>query len=716
MATSKRGGRGSYRGRPWFMKKKVPTVINEEDVIYNPVSNEPDIDRIPYKGWNHYFPDEVYESISQTTFRTRVAENFFSTIIKSLKLSELEEHKYYRLDSKILLNDEALLKEWPSFPDDIRDNPSHTINCLGLALHQVACKLDGYDPNAEFPAIRIRLINFEPVVPLKDIKAGLFGKLVTVKGTVIRVGPAKLLCVRMGFACTSCRRPQTVIQKDGVYSLPKSCISNECKSRNFAPLCSSHLTITRNFQVIKIQESVGDSDNRVDGGRVPRTIEIELTDDLVDVCCPGDNVTVTGIVKVNSSEENQRKKTANLFILYIEGVSIVTSKGSGGRLGQNNVEFSLKDYYAIQELHEEQELFRLLVNSVCPTVYGHEAVKAGVLLSLVGGAQGAGRRPNIHVLIVGDPGLGKSHMLHACASVAPRGVYVCGNTTSSSGLTVTLTKEQGGDFALEAGALVLANHGVCCIDEFDKMTSQHQYLDSLLSEHVMALHAGPKKMKMYLRSALSSSVSSDFENTQERQNISLVERLKIRPGENIDLVPQELLRKYIAYVRKYVPTPKLSEKAGKILQKFYLELRMQHRDKESTPVTTRQLESMIRLTEARAKVELREEATEEDANDVVELMKLTLIDIYDDGKGVMDFKRSHNGSGMSQASKGKRFISALQRRAQLENKNTFYIDEMKELCSIMNLQVTDFTSFIEILNTQGFIIKKSSNQYKLLTV
>lgn len=75
----------------------------------------------------------------------------------------------------------------------------------------------------------------------------------------------------------------------------------------------------------------------------------------------------------------------------------------------------------MQELHEEQELFRLLVNSVCPTVYGHEAVKAGVLLSLVGGAQGAGRRPNIHVLIVGDPGLGKSHMLHACASVAPRG-------------------------------------------------------------------------------------------------------------------------------------------------------------------------------------------------------------------------------------------------------------------------------------------------------
>ncbi|KAK9510017.1 hypothetical protein O3M35_004892 [Rhynocoris fuscipes] len=780
----KRGGKSDgYKGRPWFMKKKVSSVINEEDVVYESVTKTDN--NIPYKGWNHYFPDEIYESISQTTFRTRIAENYFEKNKKSLKVNELEEQKFYRLDIKSLLNDESFLREWTSFPDDVRDNPSHTINCLGLALHQVASKLDGNDPNAEFPAIRIRLFNNEPVVPLKEIKAGLFGKLVTVKGTVIRVGPSKLLCVRMGFACTSCRRPQTVTQKDGIYTLPKSCLAGECKSKTFAPLCSSHLTITRNFQIIKIQESIGDDDQRSDGGRVPRTMEIELTDDLVDICCPGDNVTVTGIVKVNSNEEPKRKNAPSLFVLYLEAVSVVTSKATGGRLGHTNVEFSLKDYYAIQELHSEENLFRLLVNSVCPTVYGHECVKAGVLLALVGGAQGVGRRPNIHVLIVGDPGLGKSHMLHACASVAPRGVYVCGNTTSSSGLTVTLTKEQGGDFALEAGALVLANHGVCCIDEFDKMTSQHQalleameqermsvakggvvcslpahstiiaaanpagghynrakslienlrmsapllsrfdlifilldkpnaHLDSLLSEHVMALHAGSKKMKTYLRSSsLSSSMASDYDPSEDGMDVSLMERLKIRPGENIDLVPQELLRKYLAYVRKYVPTPKLSVEAGKVLQNFYLELRGQHRDKDSTPITTRQLESMIRLAEARAKVELREEATVEDAKDVVELMKLTLFDVNEDVKGGLEFKKTR---GMSQGSKAKKFIAALQRRAQIENKNTFFVDEMKQLCTAMNLQVTDFKSFIELLNTHGFILKKSSNQYKLLTV
>ncbi|KAA0189218.1 hypothetical protein HAZT_HAZT010719, partial [Hyalella azteca] len=127
-------------------------------------------------------------------------------------------------------------------------------------------------------------------------------------------------------------------------------------------------------------------------------------------------------------------------------------------------------------------MFRLLVQSLCPTIYGQELVKAGLTLCLFGGCSGSddavGIRGEAHILVVGDPGLGKSQMLQACANIAPRGVFVCGNTATSAGLTVSLTRESGsGDYSLEGGALVLADRGVCCIDELDKMQhAQHQAL------------------------------------------------------------------------------------------------------------------------------------------------------------------------------------------------------------------------------------------------
>lgn len=114
-----------------------------------------------------------------------------------------------------------------------------------------------------------------------------------------------------------------------------------------------------------------------------------------------------------------------------------------------------------------------MVQSLCPQIYGHERVKAGLLLALFGGTKSELGRAESHVLVVGDPGLGKSQMLQACTNVTPRGVYVCGNTSTGSGLTVTMVRKVAGEFSLEAGALMLANQGCCCIDEFDKMSSQH---------------------------------------------------------------------------------------------------------------------------------------------------------------------------------------------------------------------------------------------------
>lgn len=144
--------------------------------------------------------------------------------------------------------------------------------------------------------------------------------------------------------------------------------------------------------------------------------------DLVDSCSPGDVVTITGIVKAHDEDESSQKKAGNVLLLYLDVISVTNNKS---QLSANRtaVEFNMKDFYAIKEIHAEPQLFRLLVHSLCPSIYGHEIVKAGLLLCMFGGSsRSSDSRADPHILVVGDPGLGKSRMLQACANVAPRGL------------------------------------------------------------------------------------------------------------------------------------------------------------------------------------------------------------------------------------------------------------------------------------------------------
>ncbi|KAI4795049.1 hypothetical protein KUCAC02_031673 [Chaenocephalus aceratus] len=429
-----------------------------------------------------------------------------------------------------------------------------------------------------------------------------------------------------------------------------------------------------------------------------------------------------------------------MFLLYLDATSVSNTKGHHSKSGQGSPEdrsggeeFSLKELYAIQEIQSQPDLLRLIVQSLCPVIYGHLLVKAALSLVLFGGRQKHTGKNSVpvrgdpHILMVGDPGLGKSQMLQAVCNVAPRGIYVCGNSTSTTGLTVSLSRDAGtGDFALEAGALVLADQGVCCIDEFDKLGNQQQALleameqqsdvgrsgcqphrrtlqrgktvsenlkmgsallsrfdvvfllldipdeshDRHLSEHVMASRAGKGRTS----SALVTRANSQLETSILLQQMCF----QIPAGESIDPIPASLLRKYISYARQYVH-PSLSPEAAEIIQEFYLSLRSQGNSADSTPITTRQLESLIRLTEARARLDLRETATKSDAEEVVEIMKHSLADTYSDGLGNLDFERSQLGSGMSQRGAAKRLVNALHQHAQRTNQKQFDLQMLRSI-------------------------------------
>ncbi|XP_055892366.1 DNA helicase MCM8-like [Biomphalaria glabrata] len=764
----------------------------------------------PYAGWALYFPDQTYSDHSPVVDKAQVFEKYFVSWNKLFDWDDIEQKCFFIIDYKELSEDSIIKTHYADLGAELKDFPEKVLACMGLAMHQIVTHKHQQEAasilqelggpveevnNYCAPMLYPRIINFGSPLALKHFKANVYGKFVSVKGTIVRVSNIKPLCIQLAFQCSSCAHIQAHALPDGKYTMPTKCPTDGCRSRTFLPCRSHSQTETIDWQTIRVQEIM--SDCQKDAGRIPRTIDCELTRDLVDACVPGDIVTVTGIVKVNSVDEGRGKnKDKCMFLLYLYGNSINNTKGNKKASDEESgsglaMDFTMKELYAIQEIQSQENLFRLLVGSLCPSIFGHEMVKAALILCLFGSSQkftsDKNRVPvrgDPHLLIVGDPGLGKSQMLQSVASVAPRSVYVCGNTTTTSGLTVTLSKEGGsGDYALEAGALVLADQGCCCIDEFDKMGAQHQALleameqqsisiakagivcslpartsilaaanpvgghynkaktvsenlkmgsallsrfdlvfimldkpdeelDCVLSEHVMALHAGASRTV-----GSTSSVRlepSDASRAQWEQDKPLSERLKVCRSELTDPIPHQLLRKYVGYARKYVH-PKIGPEAATVLQDFYLTLRLKHQSRDSTPITTRQLESLIRLTEARARLELRETATKSDAEDVVEIMKYSMQDVFSDQFGFIDFNRSMHGSGMSGRAQPKRFISGLQRISEQTYNNIFTLQQMRQVAKDLGLNVPDFEGFVSSLNNQGFLLKKGPKVYQLQT-
>ncbi|XP_073484716.1 DNA helicase MCM8 [Aquarana catesbeiana] len=807
--------RGSGRGQSALWNKNhenEPSCFSGSPA--RPRYNQTSLDKyVPYKGWKLYF-SEAYSDNSPFVLKVQAFETFFTKHIEFYDKDEIERKGSILVDYKELLEDDAL-KTSVLLSTELKEMPEKILDCMGLAIHQVltkdlekhAVELQGQEglpleetPIVDVPYIHARVYNYDPLIPLKNLRANLYGKYVALRGTVVRVSNIKPICTKMAFVCNMCRDVQSFPFPDGKYTLPTKCPVPECRGRSFTPDRGSPLTVTVDWQNIKVQELM--LDDQREAGRIPRTVECELIQDLVDSCVPGDMVTITGVVKVSNVKDGGFKNKNNkcMFLLYIEANSVSNSKGQKAKDTEEStrhgaaMDFSLKDLYAIQEIQAQESLFKLIVNSLCPMIYGHEVVKAGLSLALFGGCQkyvdDKNRIPirgDPHMLVVGDPGLGKSQMLQAVCNVAPRGIYVCGNTTTTSGLTVTLSRDSAtGDFALEAGALILGDQGICGIDEFDKMGNQHQALleameqqsislakagivctlpartsiiaaanpvgghynkgktvsenlkmgsallsrfdlvfilldtpnvdhDHLLSEHVMAMRAGSKEIlrgATVTRTDTQDSSTSVLELPSDRP---LKDKLKVQPGEYFDPIPHQLLRKYIGYARQYVH-PKLSPDAAHVLQDFYLELRKQNQGIDSTPITTRQLESLIRLTEARARLELREEAIKEDAEDVVEIMKYSLLGTYSDEFGKLDFDRSQHGSGMSNRSQAKKFVSALNRVAERTYNNLFDYQQLRQIAKELQIQVTDFESFVSSLNDQGYLLKKGPKVYQLQTM
>lgn len=734
----------------------------------------------------------------------------------------------------------------------LRNNPLETIASIGLAACRAAETLAPNDAHlshwrqvAVSLSTRIipRISNFSPPTSLRNLRSSSVGKFVAVRGTVVRVSPIRQQLVSMQFQCSRCAALQNLSFNDYKYAVPASCPTDRCRSRSFLPQRDTALTV--DWQRIRIQELHQRDDAQheaVEEGRMPRTVDVELLSDLIDSCVPGDVATVCGIVKLLTVEGGGGPRNAKcLYYVYVEANSVTTARRRSNEPGAADEaqvfnEDTLTVHRVVQEVVKEKDPFAFLVKSAVPSIYGHELVKAGLLLALFGGSDlqrvddGAAAsgsdsadarisdgkadtnervaiRRDIHCLIVGDPGLGKSQMLKAMSLIAPRGVYVCGNTTSTAGLTVTVVRDAEGDFALEAGALVLADRGVCCIDEFDKMGAEHGSLleameqqsvsvakagllcnlsarttvlaaanpvgghydrahtvcenlkipmpllsrfdlvfilqdradrerDRFISDHVMSMFGGRAsegcrddgtrhatwRRANRAPSATLGDVAAETAAARAATQARAVQRdggararrsleARLREARVADPLPPSLFRGYVEYARQHAH-PTLSAGAKRVLQEFYLGLRRAAKTlaADTTPVTTRQLESVVRLSQARARAVMRTVVTADDAGDVVEIMRECMRAEVTDEHGVLDFGRA---SGMSRSAEARKFVKRVAAEAERKRCALFSKDELKRLAQGIGADMERFSSMIDTINHQGFLIKKGNGRYEL---
>jgi len=370
--------------------------------------------------------------------------------------------------------------------------PQRVLMHLGLSLVVYREAVLGQRQPPRAHAIDVRFTGLKPSLPLANLKSSMVNKLVSITGYVVRVSSIQPLATRASFECPKCGAMVLVWFEDGKFTLPSRCYNSSCRAKSFELRRDTAVTV--DYQKVKIQET---DNSLAEAGRVPRTVEVELVKGLVDSCIPGDLVTIVGVVNSVKSDHAagkaaKGKAVTSLYVLYLAANSVLNNRSSQGpaahygkrrevrslrffapnlhcpggsyssttphRLAhltppltaisqapssdQASGQFTAEDLHAIRSIAHDDPFGRV-VSSVCPSIFGLEHVKAGVTLGLFGGSKVGdfsqdrlAVRSDPHVLVVGDPGLGKSQMLRAAATVAPRSVYCSANTTTASGMTV----------------------------------------------------------------------------------------------------------------------------------------------------------------------------------------------------------------------------------------------------------------------------------------
>ena len=552
----------------------------------------------------------------------------------------------------------------PSLAELVEDNPEQFINAASTAVKNVMKVVDP-DYYKKVDRFHARFRNPPEKLALRKIRSVHIGKFVQVEGILTRASEVKPLLIKAMFLCTKCGYLYEIPQDKG-YTEPNICENQSCRKKGPFKLLMEESTFT-DWQKIRIQEMP----EELPPGQLPRNLDVIIRDDLVDIARPGDRVGIIGVLRSVPDFTKGRLKTPT-FSVYLASNNIdVFEKGLG------KIEISPEEEQEIFNLATDVWIHQKLIRSIAPSIYGYENIKEAIALLLFGGTSkvlpdGMKIRGESNILLVGDPGTAKSQMLQYVARIAPRALYTSGKGSTAAGLTAAVMRDSDtGEMTLEAGALVLSDMGVACIDEFDKMRAEDRVaIHEAMEQHTVSIakagivatlnartsilaaanphlgryniHKTPAEnirlpVTILSRFDLLFAITDKPDAEHDREIAEHILKLHKKRDDVIEApINPVLLRKYIAFAKSKI-YPKLTSEAGEQLQEFYLRMRKAGEAANApVPITARQLEALVRISEARAKMALRDEVSIEDAEAAIRLMKYTLQQFGVDENGRYD--------------------------------------------------------------------------------